>query len=380
MTALDWGISLFIFLIALWGFRQGLIVGVLGLAGLAGGAVLGSRMAPIILEGGSTSPYAPLTALIGASLIGAFALAVGVNLGERVRDSAVNRSFWQIMDGIGGALLVAAVGLGLIWVLGAVAIYSPGFGDLRRDVQKSLLLGGINQVMPPSGPLIQALHRIDPAPRIVSSPKGIPQPTAGVGTLPPVRTSADSVVRVVGTACGVGVMGSGWAVAPGVFVTNAHVVAGQGDTRVEANDGQVGAATVVAFNPKNDVAVLRAPVSSPALAMRSRARRGAAAAVIGYPENGPLTVIPARTGETRKVISKDAYGSGPVDRVITTLRGAVRHGNSGGPVVDRRGQVVGTVFAATTEGPAGGLAIPNRIVTRILGRAAGEVSTGPCAR
>ena len=380
MTPLDWGIAAFLFLISLWGFRQGLIVGALGLGGLAAGAVLGSRLAPVVLDQGSASPYAPLTALIGAILIGSFALALGISLGERIRDAAVNHPFLQVMDGVGGALLIAAVGLGLVWVLGAVAVYYPGANGLRRDVQRSYLIGGINRVMPPSGPLIKALHRIDPVPKIAASPDGIARPARGIGSLPTVRTAAGSVVKVAGTACGIGVMGSGWSVGDGVYVTNAHVVAGQSDTRVEANDGQVGAATVVAYDPRNDVAVLRSPVSLPALPVLARARRGAAAAVIGYPEDGPLTVTPARAGETRPVIGDDAYGGGPVERSMLTLRGLVRHGNSGGPVVDRRGRVMGTVFAATTEGPAGGLAVPNRVVARVLRGASEEVSTGPCAR
>ncbi|MDQ2623469.1 MAG: MarP family serine protease [Actinomycetota bacterium] len=380
MTPLDWGIAAFLFLISFWGFRQGLIVGVLGLGGLAAGAVLGSRLAPVFLEGGSSSPYAPLTALVGAILIGSFALALAVSLGERVRDSAVNHPVLQVLDGIGGAVLIAVVGLGLVWVLGVVAVYYPGATGLRQDVQKSYLLGGINRVMPPSGPLLKALHRIDPVPKIASSPDGIARPATGTGTLPAVRNAAGSVVKVAGSACGIGVMGSGWSVGDGVFVTNAHVVAGQTDTRIEANDGQVGPASVIAYNPRNDIAVLRSSVSLPALPVLSRARRGAAAAVIGYPQDGPLTVTSARTGETRQVVGEDAYGGGPIERPMLTLRGRVRHGNSGGPVVDREGRVMGTVFAATTEGPPGGLAVPNRSVLRILRGATGEVSTGPCAR
>ncbi len=380
MTPLDWGIAAFLFVISFWGFRQGLIVGVLGLGGLAAGAVFGSRLAPVLLDGGSNSPYAPLTALIGAILVGSFALALAVSLGERLRDTTVRHPFLQVLDGIGGAILIAAVGLGLVWVLGVVAVYYPGANGLRKDVQKSYLLGGINRVMPPSGPLLKALHRIDPVPKIASSPDGIARPATGTGTLPAVRTAANSVVKVAGTACGIGVMGSGWSVGEGVFVTNAHVVAGQTDTRVEANDGQVGTAAVIAYNPRNDIAVLRSSVSLPVLPVLSHARRGASAAVIGYPEDGPLTISPARAGETRKVIGDDAYGGGPVERPMLTLRGAVRHGNSGGPVVDRRGRVMGTVFAATTQGPAGGLAVPNRVVTRILQTASGEVSTGPCTR
>ncbi len=380
MTPLDWGIAAFLFLISLWGFRQGLIVGVLGLGGLAAGAVLGSRLAPVFLDGGSSSPYAPLTALVGAILIGSFALAVAVSLGERVRDSAVNHPVLQVLDGTGGALLIATVGLGLVWVLGAVAVYYPGATGLRKDVQKSYLLGAINRIMPPSGPLIQALHRIDPVPKIAASPEGIARPATGTGTLPAVRTAAGSVVKVAGTACGIGVMGSGWSVGNGVFVTNAHVVAGQTDTRIETNDHQISPATVIAYDPRNDVAVLRTSVSLPPLQVLSRARRGTAAAIIGYPEDGPLTISPARAGETRRVSGADAYGGGPVDRTMLTLRGEVRHGNSGGPAVDRRGRVLGTVFAATTQGPQGGLAVPNRVVIRILGGATGEVSTGPCAR
>lgn len=381
MTPLDWGIAAFTFILALWGFRQGLIVGALGLAGLAAGAVLGSRLAPVFLDHGSNSPYAPLAALTGAIVVGSLTLALAVTLGEKVRDSAVRHPFWEVIDGIGGALLIAAVGLGIIWVLGAVAVYSPGADNLRREVQKSLLLGAVNDVMPPSGPLIQALHRIDPVPQFATSPGEIARPDSGTGSESAVREAANSVVKVGGTACGVGVMGSGWAVGPDTFVTNAHVIAGQEDTRIESNDGQRASATPIAYNPRNDLAILRADVDVPALPALTRARRGTAAAVIGYPNDGPLTITAARAGETRNLVGEDAYGAGPFERPMLTLRGVVRHGNSGGPLVDAQGRVLGTVFAATTEGPAGGLAVPNRVLARLSARAnGGEVDTGPCAR
>ncbi len=380
MTPLDWGIAIFTFGLALWGFRRGLIVGALGLAGLVLGAMIGSRLAPVFLDHGSNSPYAPLVALVGAIVVGSVALALAVTLGEKVRDSAVRHPFWETIDGIGGALLVAAVGLGIVWVLAAVAVYYPSSQGLRRDVQRSLLVGAVNDVMPPSGPLMQALHRFDPVPRFVSSPGDIARPDRGTGSASAVRTAADSVVKVSGTCNGFGIMGSGWAVGPDTFVTNAHVVAGQDDTRVEANDGQKADATVIAYNPRNDIAILRADVDLPALPALARARRGTDAAVIGYPNDGPLTITPARAGETRMLLGDDAYGSGPFERSMLTLRGLVRHGNSGGPLVDSQGRVLGTVFAATTEGPAGGLAIPNRVLARISARANGqEVDTGHCA-
>ncbi|MCB0869733.1 MAG: MarP family serine protease [Solirubrobacterales bacterium] len=380
MTPLDWGIAAFTFFLALWGFRQGLIVGALGLAGLVGGAILGSRLAPVFLDHGSNSPYAPMAALVGAIVIGSITLALAVTLGERVRDSAVRHPFWEVIDGIGGAMLIAAIGLGIVWVLAAAAVYYPSSDGLRRDVQNSLLVGAVNDLMPPSGPLMQALHRIDPVPQFASSPGEIARPDVGTGSEAAVREAANSVVKVSGTCQGFGIMGSGWAVGPDTFVTNAHVVAGQDDTRIETNDGQSASATPIAYSPRNDIAILRADLDVPALPALARAPRGTAAAVIGYPNDGPLTITPARAGQTRLLLGDDAYGSGPFERLMLTLRGSVRHGNSGGPLVDAEGRVLGTVFAATTEGPAGGLAIPNRVLARISNQATGEeVDTGACA-
>jgi S1-C subfamily serine protease len=380
VTALDWGIAAFMFVVALWGFRQGLIVGALGLGGLAAGAVLGSRFAPVILDEGSSSPYAPMVALIGAIVVGSFTLAIAVSYGQRIRASAIDSHGWQIVDGIGGALLVAAVALGLVWVLGAVAVYTPGSDSLRKSAQKSLLLSGINDVMPPSGPLIQALYRIDPVPKVATSPGNISNPATVTVDQEQIKEAGSSVVRVVGTACGVGVMGSGWVVAPDTVVTNAHVVAGQSDTRVETPDGEIATAVPIAYDPRNDLAVLAADIDSKPLAMLKSTEADSPAAVIGYPNDGPLTLSPARAGTTGKVFGEDAYGSGPVARLMLTLRGRVRRGNSGGPLVDTQGRVLGTVFAATTEGPSGGLAIPNRVVRRVVRGASGEVDTGPCAR
>lgn len=380
VTSVDWIIVAFTFLLALWGFRQGLIVGLLGLAGLVVGAALGSRLAPVILEGGSSSPYAPMFALLGAVLFGSLALAISASVGANLRGVAVSGPFGEVVDGIGGALLMSALALGIVWVLGAAVLYMPGTESLRRDVQRSVLLGGINEVMPPSGPLIQALYRIGPLPSFATSPGAIESPDAGTGSSQAVTRSSASVVRITGTACGVGIMGSGWVVAPNTIVTNAHVVAGQDDTQVESNDGQFVDATPIAYNPRNDISVLAAPVDLPALPMLASAAEGTSAAVIGYPNDGPLTITPARAGLTRDVVGEDAYGSGPFERQMLTLRGQVRRGNSGGPMVDRRGRVLGTVFASTTEGPPGGLAIPNEVVRRVISGARGEVGTGPCAR
>jgi S1-C subfamily serine protease len=190
-------------------------------------------------------------------------------------------------------------------------------------------------------------------------------------------------VKVLGSACGLGVEGSGWVADDGLVVTNAHVVAGQKDTRVLPRGRQPGLdAVVVSFDSKNDLAVLRVSgLKAPTLPLASDPRSGTSAAILGFPGNGPYDVRAGRVGQTREVITQDAYGQGPVRRRITSLRGAVRSGNSGGPMVDKDGEVVTTVFAATTSGPRGGFGVPNEIVRDALQRAQGSngVSTGPCA-
>ena len=178
----------------------------------------------------------------------------------------------------------------------------------------------------------------------------MPAPSAAIARDPDVAAVAGSVVRILGTACGLGVEGSGWVAGDGLVVTNAHVVAGEEDTVVQVRG--VGArldATAVAFDATNDVAVLRVSgLSAPALTLVSDPPVGAEAAILGFPQNGPYSVRAGRLGQTRAVVSTDAYGNGPVTRQMTTFRGVVRPGNSGGPLVDTAGRVLTTVFAQST--------------------------------
>jgi len=365
---------------ATWGYAQGLIVGALSLAGFAGGAVLGSRLGPLLLEEGSSSPYAPLSALVGAVLVGGLLASFAEVLGFRLRRRLGNRV--GVLDGVGGALLVGCLGLFLVWVGGAVALHTPGATNLREPIQRSAILGGLNSALPPSGPLIQALARFDPFPQIEGPDANVAPPDSRIARDEDVQRAGASVVRVLGTACGLGVQGSGWVAADGVVVTNAHVVAGQDDTAVQVEgEGERLDAEAIWFDSKNDLAVLSVPglASVPALRRRVNGRVGAPSAILGFPENGPYDVQPSRLGDTQNVISQDAYGRGPVERSITSVRGLVRSGNSGGPVVDASGRVVTTVFAASTSGPRGGYGVPNAIVRDALQNTDRSVSTGPCA-
>jgi S1-C subfamily serine protease len=378
VTVLDWAIVAFTIAFAMWGYRQGLIVGVLTLCGFAAGAVAGSRVAPLLLSEGSSSPYAPLLAALGALLAGALAALTLESLALGLRERLVRGSTLRLADGAGGAALIAAVALGLVWVFGAVALHAPGTAQLRGDVQRSLILRRLNDVLPPSGPVLNALNRIDPAPSITGPTTPVAPPDAAVASDPDVRRASRSVVRVLGTACGLGIEGSGWVAAPGLVVTNAHVVAGEDDTTVNTIDGASIEAEPVRYDPANDLAVLLIDAPIPPLPIASDPQRGTAGAVLGYPENGPYAVSAARMGDVNTVISEDAYGDGPIQRQIASLRGHVRSGNSGGPLVDGSGRVMATVFAATTSGPPGGFAIPNEIVSSALTESRGPVDTGPC--
>ena len=380
LTAVDWIIIAFTVLMAVWGFGQGLIAGGLALAGFAAGAFLGSRLGPLLLADGSHSPYAPLFALIGALLLGSlFASGLEV-LGFHLRHRLPEEL--GTVDGVGGSVLLACLGLFLVWVAGAVALQTPGARELREPIQRSAILRRLNDVLPPSGAILNALARFDPFPSIRGPSANVPPPNAKIARDPDIRAAGRSVVKVLGTACGLGVQGSGWVAGRDLVVTNAHVVAGQDDTTVQLEgEGPALDTEPVWYDPRNDLAILRAPGlgATPALELNVDARPGTSAAVLGFPENDGYDVRPARLGQTATVITQDSYGRGPIQRMITSLRGLVQHGNSGGPVVDGSGRVLATIFAASTGSQRAGYGVPDSVVERALGRIRGPVDTGPCA-
>lgn len=381
MTSLDWIIVAATAVFAVSGYFRGFIVGALSLIGFAVGAVLGTRLASGLLASGDMSPYAPAFGLFGAVLAGGI-LASGLEgLGVRLR-RAVRLAFLGVVDGLLGAGLSACVALGIAWILGTVALQVPGADPVRMDIQRSTILQHLDELLPPSGVLLHALARFDPLPSISGPEAGVAPPLPAVAADPGVRRAAPSVVRVLGTACGLGIEGSGWVVAPGEVVTNAHVVAGEHDTVVQALGSPPDLpAEVVVFDPRNDIAVLRVSgLDAQPLALATDPPAGRSAAILGYPRDGPFDVQPGRIGTTQSVLTQDAYGNGPVSRILTPVRGLVRPGNSGGPMVDAAGEVVTTVFAATTDGgPSGGFGVANSTVRHDVGQAGGPVSTQGCS-
>jgi S1-C subfamily serine protease len=385
VTSLDWAILAFVLVLALFGLRQGFIVGVLSFGGFALGAFIGTRVGPLLLPQGSSSPYAPAFGLVGALLAGAVLAAGLEGVGWRLRRTTLLVPGIGLLDGALGALLSAAVGLGIVWILAAVLAQIPSAVQLRSDIQRSAILRDLNQLLPPSGPILNALARLDPLPSLPGPLPSLAPPPPRIAHDPQVRAASRSVVRVIGTACGLAIEGSGWVARPEEVLTNAHVVAGESETTVEIEGNPPGLpAQAIAFDPHDDLAVLHVPgLRLSALQLASSPSAGSAGAILGYPENGPFDAQSGRIGQTQEVLTQNAYGQGPVTRLLTPLRGLVRPGNSGGPLVDSAGEVLTTIFAGTTGGgPPGGYGVANATVAHILETAGGAggtpVSTGAC--
>ena len=377
MTAVDWVALGLVLLAALGGAVQGFVWSGLSLAGLLAGAFVGGRLVPVLLTSGSSSQYAPVVALIAAVTFAVALEVVGSTIGSVIRRRERTRSV-RAVDSAGGVVAGALIGFAVVWVLGAMLLQLPGQADLRRAVQRSYVLQRLNEIVPPRS-LLNALARIDPFPSFAGPPVPTQPPDPAVLRKPGVRAAAPSVVRVLGTACGLGVEGSGWVAADGLVVTAAHVVAGESDTEVVPSSGGALRAEAVVFDPHDDVAVLRVDgLLAPPLRIKDPVP-GTAVAIVGYPLNGPLQASAGRIGETATVLAQDAYGNGPTRRVVTSLGGTIQHGNSGGPAVDASGAVQATVFSARASG-GGGYGVPASIVRRDLARSGGPVSTGPCVR
>ncbi|MCZ4493579.1 MAG: MarP family serine protease, partial [Conexibacter sp.] len=164
MTLVDWLIAAFVVLMASIGWRQGFVAGALALAGFVAGALVGSRVAPLLLSGGSESPYAPVVALAGGAIGGSILAGVLEGAGFVMR-RRLRIPLLATLDGFLGAVLSAAIGLGLAWAAGAVALQTPGARELRRDIQRSAILRSLNGALPPSG-VLNALARFDPFPHV----------------------------------------------------------------------------------------------------------------------------------------------------------------------------------------------------------------------
>lgn len=379
-------------LAAWWsGWRQGAWTSILSFIGIVAGLVLGMVAAPAVME---LTEQTALRFLLG---LGVVILLVGVGqiiggmLGTTLRDRMRARS-QQRIDSIVGAIFQVVAMLLITWLV-SIPLASGLGGKVSKGISESEILGGISRVAPsqlsnlPSG--IAALLNDSGLPPLVSpwtdrSTVEVEAPRIEVEDKELVERLRPSVIHVLGDAetCSRRLMGSGFVVAEDYVVTNAHVVAG---TNVVALDTTLGMknAEVVYYNPDVDIAVLHstglgiAPLSwAP-----EQAQTGDDAVVMGFPLSGPFTASPARVREELTIVGPDIYAEGRVERHAYTVRGTIRQGNSGGPMINSTGEVLGVVFGASVDDSDTGYALTAEEVQSHIGdvtQLVNAVDTGTC--
>ena len=392
LNLLDWLLIVLVLVYALSGYWQGFVTGAFATVGLLVGGFLGIWVAPLVLGGADPSLGISLGALFIVILTASLGQALFQYAGARVRE----RITWQpvrAVDAIGGAALSAAAVLLVAWALG-YAISGTRIGGITEQVRGSWVLDKVNSALPASAPsVLQAFNQVVGTgffPRYLEpfSPESIRKVAPGPSRLardPQVLATEDSIVKIRGSNdCGRGVEGSGFVFADNRVMTNAHVVAGVDDPEVEI-DGGTELARVVLYDPELDIAVLSLDTHDvPSLQFDDSLEADDPVAIVGYPQDGPFDIQPGRIRSNPRLRSPDIYGSGTVLRDVYSLRGLVRPGNSGGPIITPDGDVAGVVFAASVEDSDTGYALTAKQVEDIADKAGdpgfdSEVSTQDCA-
>lgn len=373
------------------GWRHGAVASALAFLGVILGAVAGILIAPHVLvhvDEGRTRVVVGILLIIGLVIIGEVA---GMVLGRAARGS-MHSPATRSVDSVVGALLQAAAVLVAAWLL-AIPLTASSQPEVASAVRGSQVLTQVDEVAPnwlrrlPSE--FSALLDTSGLPDVIG-PFGrtpiavVDPPDPAIAQGPVAARLQPSVLRIRGIApsCQRALEGTGFVVAPERVMTNAHVVAGTTQVVVDTGDGQL-TATVVLFDPAVDVAVLDVPglAAAPIPFAPAPAKSGADALVLGYPGGGPYTASPARIRETLDLSGPDIYRAADVTREVYTVRGSIRQGNSGGPLVDDQGRVLGVVFGAAVDNSDTGFVLTAAEVARQLDQAAyanTAVDTGNC--
>jgi S1-C subfamily serine protease len=316
----------------------------------------------------------------------------GVVLGRAVR-GAIRNAGVRGIDSIIGVVLQLGVVLVAAWILMLIVVASDQ-PNLVAAVRGSKVFEQVDAVAP--NWLRTVPQRLGALARTsgigigdVWKPFGetpiasVDAPDASLATDPIVATVAPSVVKIRGVAqgCQKVLEGTGFVVAPNRVMSNAHVVAGSDTVTVESS-GQTYDATVISYDPNEDISILEVPdLPAPPLAFADKsAPAGTDALVLGYPGGGDFAATPARVRETIELKGPDIYHSTTVDREVYTIRGTVRQGNSGGPLINRAGAVLGVVFGAAVDDNDTGFVLTANEVSRQLANLGNtqRVPTGAC--
>ncbi len=376
------------------GWRRGALVTAASLAGIIAGALLATVLAPPIVEWLASLGWAdPVQRAVaaGAVLLVCMSLAIAVLslLAGLLRRVIGVVRIGRGIDSLGGAVLGLLTWGVVVWLL-AGFLATTGIAPLTQLAASSRVVSTLDSIAPI--PAQTVLGTLDTAlddsgfPEVFAfggeTIQGAPEPDPSIPDA--VNAAAGGVVRILSSApsCGSDAEGSGWVLATDRVVTNAHVVAGSDQLFVQqAGTGDLLDATLVVLDPARDLAILSVPdLGIAPLPLGSELAAGDSAVVAGYPENGPYTTDSARVREVVDALGRDIYEQDSVTREIYSLRGIVRPGNSGGPLFDVNGQVVGVVFARSTIDAETGYALTLDEIAPVIAAAGSTepVASGAC--
>lgn len=379
---LDVAVLAVAFIAAISGWRSGALGSLLSFVGVLLGAIAGVLLAPHLVShiaAPRAKLFAALFLILALVVIGEVA---GVVLGRAVRGAIRSRSI-RTVDSVIGVGVQLVVVLTAAWLLATPLTQSKDQPELAAAVRGSRVLAKVNEVAPPwlktVPKRLSALLNTSGLPAVLEPFSRTPvipvaSPDPELASNPVVQATAPSVVKVrsLAPSCQKVLEGSGFVIAPDRVMTNAHVVAGSNSVQIYASGNPLDA-TVVSYDPSVDIAILAVPnLPPPPLPFaQTEAKTGASVVVLGYPGGGNFTATPARIRELIKLSGPDIYRDpAPVTRDVYTIRASVEQGNSGGPLIDLNGQVLGVVFGAAVDDPDTGFVLTADEVAGQLARSA----------
>jgi S1-C subfamily serine protease len=374
-------------LAAIQGLRLGAVVQILSFGGFLGGLYLGARLASITVNWVHTQSARTAVALVTMLGVATVCGIVGRVVGN-LAFTRVHRGVLGPVDSALGVVVAVVASLLVAWLVASTLVNSSSL-SLNSAIDRSGIIRSLDNVLPAPPSVfsrVQSFLSSEGFPPVFAN---LAPASAGPVSLPgsaqlqqAVNRAGASTVKIIGDGCGQIQEGTGFMVAPGLVVTNAHVVAGIHRPMVEVGENLL-SSTVLLFDPSFDLAVMRVSgVDEPALTLDpDKSGRGVQAAVLGYPGGGPFTVAPAGVMAEFEAEGRDIYGQGLTVRDVYEIQAVVRPGNSGGPLVQPDGQVIGVVFSrSTTNGDIGYALASPAVLSRVMMAEArtARVSTGPC--
>lgn len=372
------------------GIRNGFLVTLGGIAGFVAGAVAAFFAIPLVSAWVPDNPWRLIAVMVTAIVLIIIGQAVGSALGASIRrwsDFPPLRIIDRILGGVVN-VVVAALVLSML----AFSVGTLGVPFLSQQLASSQVIRGIDTATP--GPVRSWTAQL----RTIAVDDGIPTILESVGPVTPAQvpdesvdtpelaSAAASVVRITGTAfqCGQNQTGSGFVVAPGRVITNAHVVAGVNEPVVEVPGSGAMPGRVVQLDTARDIAVIAVDnLQAAPLALGDELENGTTAAFAGYPAGGPYRIQPASIQSLSPVLVNNIYGADARPLQVYSLAANVQQGNSGGPLLDLQGRVAGVVFAKSTADAPVGYALSLEELRPIAESASGlddVVSAGQCTR